>query len=109
MPSLHARARTTSGPGSVDIVLNVSCRLAYACVTFHFLKREYESVFVHRFSNSTMPLRNLFQNSFHYWVLSGLLIGYYLYSPGFLSPSPIIVYPALLFFIVGLVSQPSPL
>lgn len=89
-------------------MLNVPGRLAYACVTFHFLKREYESVFVHRFSNSTMPLRNLFQNSFHYWVLSGLLIGYYLYSPGFISPSPLIVYPALLVFIVRPIPHSPP-
>ncbi|KAI9012937.1 3-oxo-5-alpha-steroid 4-dehydrogenase-domain-containing protein [Gaertneriomyces semiglobifer] len=48
----------------------------------HYFKREIETLFVHRFSNSTMPLRNLPKNSFHYWVLGGLL-HYPVYRPGF--------------------------
>ncbi len=34
-------------------------RLVFGLIMFHFIKREYETVFVHRFSNATMPLRNL--------------------------------------------------
>ena len=49
---------------------------ALAMVLVHFLKREWETVFVHRFSHGTMPLSNLFKNSFHYWVLSGVLLAY---------------------------------
>lgn len=63
-------------------------------VLLHFIKREYESVYVHRFrygecdacdddSNDTMPLRNLPKNCFHYWILSGLFIAYYLYHPSY--------------------------
>lgn len=72
--------------------------LAYACVSFHFLKREYETFFIHRFSHSTMPLRNLFKNCGHYWILSGALISYYLYAPSFRSPSLPIVIGSLLVF-----------
>ena len=61
--------------------------LGYAMVTFHFLKREYETVMVHRFSHSTMPLTNLFKNSAHYWILSGFGIGHFLYSPSFSTDS----------------------
>lgn len=56
-------------------------RIAYACVTLHFAKREYETLFVHRFSHATMPLQNLFKNCGHYWILSGVLLAYFLYAP----------------------------
>ena len=75
--------------------------LAYACITFHFAKREYESIFVHRFSNSTMPVANLFKNSFHYWALSGVMLSYYLYTPNYVSPSIPTVLLALPIFIAA--------
>lgn len=54
--------------------------LAFAMVILHFLKRELETIWVHRFSNATMPFRNLFKNSFHYWVLSGFLLAAPIYG-----------------------------
>ncbi|KFH46753.1 putative enoyl reductase-like protein [Hapsidospora chrysogenum ATCC 11550] len=55
--------------------------LGFAMFQLHFLKREYETLFVHKFSASTMPFRNVFKNSFFYWALSGLLCAYFIYSP----------------------------
>jgi len=31
------------------------------CWTLHYAKRLLETIFVHRFSHSTMPIRNLFK------------------------------------------------
>ncbi|KAG8730455.1 3-oxo-5a-steroid 4- dehydrogenase [Ceratobasidium sp. 428] len=61
--------------------------VAYALVMLHFLKREFETIFVHRFSHATMPVGNLFRNSAHYHLLSGLLLALALYGPWYSAPS----------------------
>lgn len=56
-------------------------KLAYTLIMGHYLKREFETLFVHQFSQSTMPLFNIFKNSFHYWVLNGAIaFGYFGYG-----------------------------
>ena len=52
----------------------------------HYTKRELETLFVHRFSLATMPFFNIFKNSFHYWVLNGLGIMYFLLHPQYTAP-----------------------
>ncbi|CCG82044.1 Synaptic glycoprotein SC2 [Taphrina deformans PYCC 5710] len=49
-------------------------------VTIHFLKREYETIFVHRFSSETMPFFNLFKNCAHYWLIGGAFLAGVTYS-----------------------------
>jgi very-long-chain enoyl-CoA reductase len=76
--------------------------LAFAMITFHFLKREYETIMVHRFSHATMPLSNLFKNSAHYWILSGFGIGHFLYAPSFTNTKTITqIYVSVFVFIVA--------
>lgn len=53
----------------------------------HFLKRELESMFLHRFSSQTMPANNLIVNCTYYWLLNGLFIGYFLLHPSYTEPS----------------------
>lgn len=60
---------------------------AVVLATLHFLKREYETIYVHHFSNDTMPFFNLFKNSSHYWFLSGTNIAACVYHPAIHSNS----------------------
>ena len=48
---------------------------------FHYTKRIAESLFVHIFSRSTMPLTNLVKNCVYYWGIFGILCGYTLFNP----------------------------
>jgi len=63
----------------------------------HFLKREFETIFIHKFSRPTMPLFNIFKNCGYYWTF-GAVIGYPLCSPGYVPPSENLVYIGLAIF-----------
>lgn len=41
----------------------------------HYVKREYETAYVHVFSRYSMPFKRIFINSIHYWVFFALLNG----------------------------------
>ncbi|KAB8072881.1 3-oxo-5-alpha-steroid 4-dehydrogenase-domain-containing protein [Aspergillus leporis] len=76
-----------------------------ALLSLHFLKREFETIFIHRFSNATMPARNIFKNSAHYWVLAGFNIAYWVFRPDATAatdePSPALFYTGLGLFAFG--------
>ncbi|KAK8134638.1 3-oxo-5-alpha-steroid 4-dehydrogenase domain-containing protein [Apiospora sp. TS-2023a] len=61
--------------------LSVSQQLTFACIMLHFLKREFETAFIHKFSASTMPAFNVFRNSFFYWAFAGFLAALEVYAP----------------------------
>jgi len=48
----------------------------------HFVKRELETFFVHKFSRPTMPLMNILKNSTYYWSFAAF-IGYVLCHPDY--------------------------
>lgn len=74
---------------------------AAACWTFHYAKRILETLFVHRFSHSTMPILNLFKNCGYYWGFA-LFVGYYINHPLYTAPyfGNLQVYTGLISFIL---------
>ncbi|CAD5211432.1 unnamed protein product [Bursaphelenchus okinawaensis] len=60
--------------------------LALICHSVHYAKRLYETKFVHRFSNGTMPLFNLFKNSSYYWGFAAF-ISYFINHPLYTPPA----------------------
>ena len=78
--------------------------LLCALIVLHFVKRELETLFVHRFSAATMPVRNIFNNCLYYWALSGVLIAAFIYSPSSTAaqePNALLLYPGLALFALG--------
>ena len=50
-------------------------------ITLHFLKRELETIFVHRFTLATLPAIYVLRNSAYYWIVCGLNVAYWIYRP----------------------------
>ncbi|CAF0913176.1 unnamed protein product [Didymodactylos carnosus] len=60
--------------------------LAAFCWTFHYAKRIFETLAVHRFSHNTMPLFNLFKNCGYYWGFTAW-VAYFVNHPKYTPAS----------------------
>ncbi|XP_076637854.1 very-long-chain enoyl-CoA reductase [Colletes latitarsis] len=73
--------------GSIDTSkYDTAVHVAAICWTVHYAKRLYETLFVHRFSHATMPLRNLFKNCSYYWLFA-MYVAYHVNHPLYTAPS----------------------
>lgn len=72
--------------GSTVAPLGATQSLYVALFIAHFVKRELETFFVHKFSRPTMPLMNIFKNSIYYWSFAAV-IGYVLCHPDYTAPT----------------------
>ncbi|KAK9718927.1 Ubiquitin family [Popillia japonica] len=73
---------------NADLPMSTTAYIALGCWTAHYVKRLYESAFVHRFSHGTMPLRNLFKNCAYYWGFAGYVAAH-VNHPLFTPPGPL--------------------
>ncbi|XP_012258619.2 very-long-chain enoyl-CoA reductase [Athalia rosae] len=67
--------------------------------TIHYAKRLFETVFIHRFSHGTMPLRNLFKNCSYYWLFA-MYVAYHINHPLYTAPDLSLSYIGLTIFAV---------
>ncbi|CAD6193972.1 unnamed protein product [Caenorhabditis auriculariae] len=74
--------------GSAAATKNVHTAVTYAflCWSLHYAKRLFETQFIHRFSNGTMPRFNLFKNCSYYWGFAAF-VAYFVNHPLFTPPS----------------------
>ncbi|XP_057308467.1 probable very-long-chain enoyl-CoA reductase art-1 [Hydractinia symbiolongicarpus] len=99
-PLFYARPSFIYGSGASAKAIHPYVHIACACYVFHYGKRLAETHFIHRFSNGTMPIMNLFKNSIYYWGFTCFIayfINHPLYTPA--SFGDLQVYASLAGFI----------
>nr|CAG4650294.1 EOG090X097L [Sida crystallina] len=73
--------------GEVDTIQPTSqvVHIAAVCWVAHYAKRILETLFIHRFSHATMPVRNLFRNCGYYWLFAAY-VAYHINHPLYTAP-----------------------
>uniref|UniRef100_M4BCI4 Uncharacterized protein n=1 Tax=Hyaloperonospora arabidopsidis (strain Emoy2) TaxID=559515 RepID=M4BCI4_HYAAE len=84
-----ARPALIYGPEAAQKPWHLAALLGVVAWTLHFIKRESETLFVHRFSRPTMPLRNLFKNCSYYWTFAAV-VGFPLCHPEYTGPTSLV-------------------
>ncbi|XP_067646545.1 very-long-chain enoyl-CoA reductase [Eurosta solidaginis] len=84
---------------AADKPMSLTVHIAAACYTVHYAKRILETIFVHRFSHATMPIRNLFKNCSYYWGFTAY-VSYHVNHPLYTSPCVLQVWGFLAAFAI---------
>ncbi|XP_029929886.1 trans-2,3-enoyl-CoA reductase-like 2b [Myripristis murdjan] len=76
-------------------------KLACVCHSFHYIKKLFEIIFIHRFSHGTMPLRTIMWNCLYYWGFAAWM-AYYINHPLYTPPAygKLQIYSALVMFVL---------
>ncbi|CAD7088720.1 unnamed protein product [Hermetia illucens] len=82
-----------------SLPISTTTHIAAACWSVHYVKRLMETIFVHRFSHNTMPIRNLFKNCSYYWGFAAY-VAYHVNHPLFTSPCAVQVFAGLAAFLL---------
>jgi len=81
----YLRPSIIYGSSASSKPIHLAAHLGAACWTFHYAKRILETLFVHRFSHSTMPVFNLFKNCGYYWGFTAA-VSYFVNHPKYTPP-----------------------
>lgn len=88
MMAYAARPAFLYGEGASKREWNWVAKAGFFAWVAHFVKRELETFFVHKFSNPTMPFFNIFKNSIYYWGFA-LMVGLPLCHPDYSAPASV--------------------
>lgn len=91
---IYTRPWLFYGEGAVSQPMSQVVHIAASCWILHYAKRILETLFIHRFSHATMPIKNLFRNCSYYWLFAAY-VSYHVNHPLYTAPCEMQTYIAL--------------